>query len=60
MAACLPRIRTNDVLETSWTVVLTRAFEREMMVPLRIEVKPFERIVIGDVVLINSGSVPRS
>jgi hypothetical protein len=31
-----------------------------MMVLLRVEVKPFERIVIGDVVLINSGSVPRS
>jgi hypothetical protein len=60
MAACLPRIRTNDVLKTSWTVVLTRAFEQEMTVPLRVELKPFERIVIGDVVLINSGSVPRS
>jgi hypothetical protein len=60
MAACLPRIRTNDVRKTSWTVALTRAFEQEMMVPLRVEVKPFERIVIGDVVLINSGSVPRS
>jgi hypothetical protein len=60
MAACLPRIRTNDVLEKSWTVALTRAFEQEMMVPLRVELKPFERIVIGDIVLINSGSVPRS
>jgi hypothetical protein len=60
MAACVPRICTNDVLETSWTVVLARAFEQEMMVPLRVEVKPFERIVIGDIVLINSGSVPRS
>jgi hypothetical protein len=60
MAACLPCICTNDVIETSWAVALTRAFEQEMMVPLRVEVKPFERIVIGDTVLINSGSVPRS
>jgi flagellar biosynthesis repressor protein FlbT len=56
MAACLPRICTNDVLKTSWTVALARAFEQEMIVPLRVELKPFERIVIGDVVLINSGS----
>jgi Flagellar protein FlbT len=56
MAACLPRIRTNDVLKTSWTVALRRAFEQVMIVPLRVELKPFERIVFGDVVLINSGS----
>jgi len=60
MAACVPRICTNDVPKTSWTVALARAFEQEMIVPLRVELKPFERIVIGDVVLINSGSVPRS
>jgi hypothetical protein len=32
MAAC-----TNDVLRTSWTVALARAFEQEMIVPLREE-----------------------
>jgi hypothetical protein len=31
-----------------------------MIVLLRVELKPFERVVIGDVVLINSGSIPRS
>ena len=56
MAACLPCIRTNDVSTPSWTVALARAFEQEMIVPLRVELKPFERIVIGDIVLINSGS----
>jgi hypothetical protein len=56
MAACLPRSCTNDVLKTSWTVALARAFEQGMIVPLRVELKPFERIVIGDLVLINSGT----
>lgn len=31
-------------------------FERENPVPLRVELKPFERIVIGETVLINSGT----
>ena len=31
-------------------------FERETIVPLRVELKPFERIVIGETVLINSGT----
>ena len=35
---------------------VSRGFERETIVPLRVELKPFERIVIGDVVLINSGT----
>jgi flagellar protein FlbT len=56
MAACLPCICRNDVSNPSWTVALARAFEQEMIVPLRVELKPFERIVIGDIVLINSGS----
>jgi flagellar protein FlbT len=56
MAACVPCIRTNDVPKTSWTVALACAFEQEMIVPLRVKLKSFERIVIGDVVLINSGS----
>jgi len=30
--------------------------ERETIVPLRVELKPFERIVIGETVLINSGT----
>jgi flagellar protein FlbT len=31
-------------------------FERETPVPLRVELKPFERIVIGETVLVNSGT----
>ena len=34
----------------------SRVFELEMIVPLRVELKPFERIVIGETVLINSGT----
>ena len=30
--------------------------EQETIVPLRVELKPFERIVIGETVLINSGT----
>lgn len=56
MAARAPCICTNDAPNPSWTVALARAFEQEMLVPLRVELKPFERIVIGDIVLINSGT----
>ena len=52
----LPFICTDDVAKTSWTAALARGFERETIVPLRVELKPFERIVIGDIVLINSGT----
>jgi flagellar biosynthesis repressor protein FlbT len=31
-------------------------FERGTIVPLRVELKPFERIVIGETVLVNSGT----
>jgi flagellar protein FlbT len=34
----------------------SRVFEPEIIVPLRVELKPFERIVIGETVLINSGT----
>jgi flagellar protein FlbT len=34
----------------------SRVFERETTVPLRVELKPFERIVIGETVLVNSGT----
>jgi flagellar protein FlbT len=34
----------------------SRVFELETIVPLRVELKPFERIVIGETVLINSGT----
>jgi flagellar biosynthesis repressor protein FlbT len=33
-----------------------RVFERGTTVPLRVELKPFERIVIGETVLVNSGT----
>jgi flagellar biosynthesis repressor protein FlbT len=36
--------------------VLACVFERGMTVPLRVELKPFERIVIGETVLVNSGT----
>jgi flagellar protein FlbT len=52
----LPRICTNDVSQTSWAVTLARVFEQETIVPLRVELKPFERIVIGETVLVNSGT----
>jgi len=42
--------------KTSWAIALARIFERETVVPLRVELKPFERIVIGETVLINSGT----
>ena len=35
---------------------LARVFERGTIVPLRVELKPFERIVIGETVLVNSGT----
>ena len=56
MAARLPHIHTNDVSQTSRAVRLARVFGRETTVPLRVELKPFERIVIGETVLINSGT----
>jgi flagellar protein FlbT len=34
----------------------SRVFERGTIVPLRVELKPFERIVIGETVLVNSGT----
>jgi flagellar protein FlbT len=54
MAAC--RLRTNDVSKTSGAITLARSLEQETIVPLRVELKPFERIVIGETVLINSGA----
>ena len=36
--------------------MLARVFERETIVPLRVELKPFERIMIGETVLVNSGT----
>jgi flagellar protein FlbT len=38
------------------SVTLARVFERGTTVPLRVELKPFERIVIGETVLVNSGT----
>jgi flagellar biosynthesis repressor protein FlbT len=35
---------------------LRRTLEKETNLPLRVELKPFERIVIGETVIINSGS----
>jgi flagellar biosynthesis repressor protein FlbT len=56
MAALLPCIPSNDNSQMPWAVMLARVFEQETIVPLRVELKPFERIVIGDTVLINSGT----
>ena len=55
MAARLPHIHTNDVSQTSRAVRLARVFGWGTAVPLRVELKPFERIVIGEV-LVNSGT----
>jgi flagellar biosynthesis repressor protein FlbT len=38
------------------SITLARVFERGTTVPLRVELKPFERIVIGETVLVNSGT----
>jgi flagellar biosynthesis repressor protein FlbT len=46
----------DDVSKTSGAIALARFLERETIVPLRVELKPFERIVIGETVLINSGA----
>jgi flagellar biosynthesis repressor protein FlbT len=35
---------------------MPRTLEKETTMPLRVELKPFERIVIGETVLINSGT----
>ena len=56
MAARLPHIHTNDVSQTSRAVGLARVFGWGTAVPLRVELKPFERIVIGETVLVNSGT----
>jgi flagellar protein FlbT len=56
MAACLPHAFSNDVPQTSWAVTPAHMCEQETIVPLRVELKPFERIVIGETVLINSGT----
>ena len=50
------RLRMDDVSKTSGAITLARFLERETIVPLRVELKPFERIVIGETVLINSGA----
>jgi flagellar protein FlbT len=56
MAALSPHVSSNDVLQTSWAVAPAHLCEQETIVPLRVELKPFERIVIGEAVLINSGT----
>jgi flagellar protein FlbT len=56
MAACLPHAFSNDVPQISWAVTPAQMCEQETIVPLRVELKPFERIVIGETVLINSGT----
>src|SRR3977135_1584376 len=56
MAACLAHAFSNDVPQTSWAVTPAHMCEQETIVPLRVELKPFERIVIGETVLINSGT----
>jgi flagellar biosynthesis repressor protein FlbT len=50
------RLRVDDVSKTSGAITLARFLEQETIVPLRVELKPFERIVIGETVLINSGA----
>jgi flagellar protein FlbT len=52
----LPHAFSNDVPQTSWAVTPAHLCEQETIVPLRVELKPFERIVIGETVLINSGT----
>src|SRR5882724_13536131 len=56
MAARLPHAFSNDVPQTSWAATPAHMCEQETIVPLRVELKPFERIVIGETVLINSGT----
>src|SRR6478609_3126800 len=56
MAACSPRIHPNEVSQTRRAVTLAHVFGWGTAVPLRVELKPFERIVIGETVLVNSGT----
>src|SRR5215218_4664181 len=55
MAASSPCIFSNNVSQTS-RALRSCASSLETIVPLRVELKPFERIVIGETVLINSGT----
>src|SRR3954451_12018645 len=55
MAAPSPCIFSNNVSQTS-RAIRSCASSLETIVPLRVELKPFERIVIGETVLINSGT----
>jgi flagellar biosynthesis repressor protein FlbT len=55
MAARLSRVPASDVWSGP-TVVRSAPYpERKRNVPLRVELKPFERIIIGETVIINSG-----
>jgi len=55
MAVGSPRADARDA--TTWRGCLRpRHARRETTVPLRVELKPFERIVIGESVIINSGA----
>src|SRR5438128_8370207 len=56
MAARSPHVSSNDVSQTSWAVAPAHLCGQETIVPLRVELKPFERIVIGETVLVNSGT----
>jgi len=46
----------QDFKETKPGARPNRTVEKQPIVPLRVELKPFERIVIGEAVLINSGT----
>src|SRR6202795_3354691 len=56
MVPRLLRIPASDAPKRSRVVICPRTPERKTTMPLRVELKPFERIVIGETVIINSGT----
>ena len=56
MAARLPHIFIERCFANVVSRCARRVFGRGTIVPLRVELKPFEQIVIGETVLVNSGT----
>src|SRR5215470_11608517 len=61
MAACGPHPYAHDTTPRPWPLMPApgsrkTTSRRKTTMPLRVELKPFERIVIGESVIINSGT----
>jgi flagellar biosynthesis repressor protein FlbT len=51
-----PRAGARDAAAWAWLPMPAPCPDKETTMPLRVELKPFERIVIGESVIINSGA----